>query len=259
MGKCLFLRSCILWGAVVAAMLSPAAATAQQGGTVVSLAWYSPAQPVHASAMSTLASEILVRTSVEALAMEKSLSSLEQFYSYPLVFWPLASDLPTLKREEAVVLGQWLRSGGTLVLDWTGGAAHIEQAKLALDGLVSAILPGAQVERVPKSSVLYRTFYRVTYAPGRTRLVEDLFAVSYGGRYAIIITYNDMLAAFERNSEGQYRRDVVPGGEQQREDAIRLGVNILLYALCLDYKDDRIHMDYLKSKRNWRLPVDDGQ
>jgi hypothetical protein len=31
---------------------------------------------------------------------------------------------------------------------------------------------------------------------------------------------------------------VYPGGEQQREMAVRWGINIVMYALCLDYKAD---------------------
>jgi hypothetical protein len=30
-------------------------------------------------------------------------------------------------------------------------------------------------------------------------------------------------------------------------------VNNLAYALCLDYKNDKIHLDYLRARRNFRL------
>ena len=33
-----------------------------------------------------------------------------------------------------------------------------------------------------------------------------------------------------------------PGGEPQRELAFRLGINLCMYALCLDYKDDAVHL-----------------
>ena len=41
---------------------------------------------------------------------------------------------------------------------------------------------------------------------------------------------------------------VVPGGEPQRERAIRLAVNIAMYVLCSTYKDDRVHESFLKRR-----------
>jgi len=38
-------------------------------------------------------------------------------------------------------------------------------------------------------------------------------------------------------------------GERQREQAIRLSVNIVLYALCLDYKDDQVHAPFIMRRR----------
>jgi hypothetical protein len=43
-----------------------------------------------------------------------------------------------------------------------------------------------------------------------------------------------------------------PGGSQQREWAIRFGVNLLLYATCTDYKADRAHVETLLRSRRWR-------
>jgi hypothetical protein len=37
--------------------------------------------------------------------------------------------------------------------------------------------------------------------------------------------------------------------QQQRELAIRLAVNIAMYVLCLDYKDDQVHAEELMRRR----------
>jgi hypothetical protein len=42
---------------------------------------------------------------------------------------------------------------------------------------------------------------------------------------------------------------VVPGGEHQREMAFRMGVNLCMYALCLDYKDDSVHLETIMNRR----------
>ena len=43
-----------------------------------------------------------------------------------------------------------------------------------------------------------------------------------------------------------------PGGADQREWAMRFGVNILLYATCTDYKADRAHVETLLRSRRWK-------
>ena len=42
---------------------------------------------------------------------------------------------------------------------------------------------------------------------------------------------------------------VTPGGEHQRERAIRLAVNIAMYVLCSNYKDDQVHAPVLMRRR----------
>jgi hypothetical protein len=42
------------------------------------------------------------------------------------------------------------------------------------------------------------------------------------------------------------------GGATQREAAVRLGVNLVMYALCLDYKDDQVHAPFILRRRAGR-------
>ena len=48
---------------------------------------------------------------------------------------------------------------------------------------------------------------------------------------------------------GQWDYDVGAGGEVTREMTFRLGVNLIMYALCLDYKDDQVHLPYILKRR----------
>jgi hypothetical protein len=45
---------------------------------------------------------------------------------------------------------------------------------------------------------------------------------------------------------------VVPGGEEQREQAFRFAVNVVMYALCLDYKTEQAHIDFIMRTRRAR-------
>ena len=46
----------------------------------------------------------------------------------------------------------------------------------------------------------------------------------------------------------------MPGGEAQREMAFRLGINLAMYALCLDYKTDQVHVPFILRRRQWQSP-----
>ena len=50
-------------------------------------------------------------------------------------------------------------------------------------------------------------------------------------------------------STGAWEFPVVPGGDVQREHAIRLTVNIAMYVLCSNYKDDQVHAPFLMRRR----------
>jgi hypothetical protein len=65
----------------------------------------------------------------------------------------------------------------------------------------------------------------------------------------VIYSRHDLGGALERDNLGNYLHAVEPGGEGQREAAIRMGVNLVVYALCLDYKDDQVHAPFIMRRR----------
>jgi hypothetical protein len=102
-------------------------------------------------------------------------------------------------------------------------------------------MPGVVHKKVPQSHVLYRSFYEITRPIGRVRGPENLTGYEMEGRLAIIRTRHDLGGAWARDNLGNWEFAVTPGGVRQRENAFRLGVNLVLYALCLDYKDESPH------------------
>ncbi len=242
---------------VVLCAVAPPAGRAEDGSrvTLAQAQLFSTPLPARTRALDALALETAQRTSIETDLRSRLVAATgPEAFDSPLMFLPADGPLPPLGVEEESALGTWLRLGGTLVVDWQGGGTQLEAFRAALEPWAAALLPGASLERIPRSSVVYRSFYRVQYASGRVRAVDDLYGVQVDGRYAIIACFNDLLSAVERGEGGEYRHEVVPGGDEQREEAIRLAVNLVVYALCQDYKDDKVHLDFLKSKRNWRLP-----
>ena len=78
----------------------------------------------------------------------------------------------------------------------------------------------------------------------------QLEGVTVGDRVALLYSRHDLGGAWARDNLGTWEHSVVPGGEAQRERAIRLGVNVVMYALCLDYKDDQVHAPFIMRRRS---------
>ena len=100
--------------------------------------------------------------------------------------------------------------------------------------------------------VLWKSFYVLRSAPGRIVASPLLEGVERDRRLAVVYTQNDLGGALARDGYGRWEHEVVPGGDDQREEAFRLAINLVMYALCLDYKTEQAHIDYILRTR--RLP-----
>src|SRR4029079_17443834 len=86
-------------------------------------------------------------------------------------------------------------------------------------------------------------------APGRIIASPLLEGVERDRRLAVVYTQNDLGGALARAGFGRWEHEVVPGGDDQREEAFRLAINLVMYALCLDYKTEQAHIDYILPTR----------
>ena len=80
---------------------------------------------------------------------------------------------------------------------------------------------------------------------------DHVLAIQEEGRLKAILIRNDLGGALARDETGRYIYPCDPGGEPQRDRAVHLAVNVLLYATCTDYKSDRAHIETLQ--RRYRL------
>ena len=150
-------------------------------------------------------------------------------------------------------LKKWIESGGFLIVDNTGQTQPSEAFDQSVRTEFGAVFPGRELIKVPASHVLFRTLYKLDYPSGRAihhNFVEGLFI---DDRLAVVYIQNDLTGALDRDRIGAWSHDVVPGGEPQRELAIRMAVNMVMYAMCLDYKDDQVHRSYLLKARRWQI------
>ena len=65
----------------------------------------------------------------------------------------------------------------------------------------------------------------------------------------VLFLAHDLLGALARAAEGSWLLEVVRGGSEHREYAVRFAVNLAMYVLCSNYKDDQVHAPFLMRRR----------
>lgn len=192
------------------------------------------------------------RTSVEAgdpLPVDVETGELPL---YPLLYWPVPPDHPDLSETAVHKVGDYLRQGGMIVFD-TGDAARTlsdeagpgtaRLGELFQDLDLPALAP------LSADHALGRSFYLLTDFPGRfaarTLWVDTPRGQVNDGVSTLIVTASDFAGAWAIDRYGTPILPVSPGGEEQRERARRVGVNIVMYALTGNYKTDQVHVPAL--------------
>lgn len=176
---------------------------------------------------------------------------------FPVLYWPMTQSQPALSPETLARIDAYLNSGGTIIFDTRDqGAGSITGEAGPGTQTLRRILERLDLpplEQVPADHVLARSFYLLPDFPGRWvggALWIETPAIDKGvtardGVSPIIIGSNDYAAAWARDGSGRALFPCVPGGEMQREMALRVGVNIVMYALTGNYKSDQVHVPAL--------------
>ncbi|HEV8322437.1 MAG TPA: DUF4159 domain-containing protein [Myxococcota bacterium] len=147
-------------------------------------------------------------------------------------------------------LRRFLLFGGFLLVDDAEGRSGAG-FDAAVRAELHAILPDLAPVRVPRDHTVYKSFFLIDRPAGRVATPDYLEMIEHDDRALVVLSRHDLGGAWARDSI-DYVNACVPGGETQREAAYRLGVNLAMYALCLDYKDDQVHVPFIMKNRKWR-------
>jgi hypothetical protein len=155
-----------------------------------------------------------------------------------------------------------MRSGGALFIDTRrGGSIGSGNSFDGLDDILSGLDTPA-LAPVPSDHVLTRSFYLLDGFPGRysgrNLWIEATGAANSEERRGdgvsrLFVGDADYMAAWAIDERGRPIYSV-DGGDQQREMATRFGVNLVIYVLTGNYKEDQVHIPALLE----RLGEDDG-
>nr|HEX4315081.1 DUF4159 domain-containing protein [Kofleriaceae bacterium] len=215
--------------------------------------------PTRPAALKRLAWEIEKRTSID-VELEPAVVSPTSDTLHETPFLYLTGDREVPMPSTAAI--EALRR----VLTFGGGFLLIDSAEGSTDGafdtsvrkLLAAIFPPPDkgLEQVAPDHVVYKSFYLLDKPLGRLAISPVMEGVTHDQRLVAAYVANDLGGAWARDDFGNYDFPCEPGGEKQRELAFRLGVNLVMYALCLDYKSDQVHVPFIMTRRRWK--PDDG-
>ncbi|MDB5648292.1 DUF4159 domain-containing protein [Methylobacterium sp.] len=182
---------------------------------------------------------------------------------YPLIYWPIVAGRPQPNEAAIRRIDAFMRNGGTVIFDTRDALTARPGAPPTPEGAylrkMLATLEVPELEPVPADHVLTKAFYLVDSFPGRYATgqtwVETLPPAGEGnerrparagdGVSPIVITGNDLAAAWAVGKRGEPLYPIVGGDQRQREMAFRGGINFVIYTLTGNYKADQVHVPAL--------------
>lgn len=194
------------------------------------------------SAVESLLAQVAKRTSIE---VQRKMLEIEltdpRLFHHPFLY--LGGDRAFEPFSEAGLnaLRDYLNFGGFLLIDDNSGETNSgfdESVRRMLDRLY----PHTPLERIPQDHSIFRSFYLINQVTGRVVVNPWLEGITSKGRTVLVYSSNDLGGAWSKNKLGHWNYDMIGGGFRQRQLSLRLGVNIVMYALTLDYKKDMVHL-----------------
>lgn len=205
-------------------------------------------------ALGRLVREVDKRTSISVNLSPRSVTlSDKNLHETPILYLSGDREFPMPSPDEVAKLRRFLTFGGFLIIDSAEG-----RSDGAFDGSVRQLIetlyppPAEGLQIVSKKHVIYKSFYLLDKPAGRLTVSAALEGVVRDERLSVAYIKNDMGGAWSRDDFGNWEFPCTPGGETQREYSFRMGINLIMYALCLDYKADQVHVDFIMKRRRWR-------
>ena len=206
-------------------------------------------------ALRSLLAQIARRTSVEVNREPTSLQlSDPKLFKYPFIYLGGDKAFEPFEESDLKTLRKYLSYGGFLFIDDNSTAVNSEFDR-SVRRMVERMFPQMPLRNIPRDHSVFRSFYLLNTVSGRSIIKSYMEGISLKGRTVLMYSVNDQAGAWSRNKLGDWNYDVIAGGYRQRQLSIRLGINIILYALTLDYKKDMVHLPIILERlRRYKSP-----
>lgn len=187
--------------------------------------------------LNALTSVLNQRTSVDAAGIVPVDPAHDELSFFPLIYWPVLPGQQGLSAEAAANVQNYLDHGGTILFDTRDQNTSGEPATQALRNVTSG-LDVPPLSPLPKGHVLTKSFYLLKDFPDRFNegsvWVEENAGGGRDGVSSVIVGNHD------------WAGDWASAGTRHTQDAemgIRFGVNLVIYALTGNYKNDQVHIN----------------
>lgn len=193
------------------------------------------------SGLTALANTLIERTTVEPNNVVACDIEQDDLSFYPFIYWPVTSGTAPLSRQAQEKLQNYLDAGGVLVVDIRDAGVQLGPS------CRPEILGNIRLHELgePDSNhSLRKSFYINTDLQGSRNFgklcVEAPDAVDKNSISSIIIG--------EKNWAGAWAGTTLQGKAVEREKALRAGINMVMYSLNGNYKNDAIHTPSILEK-----------
>ena len=193
-------------------------------------------------AVESLLSQMAKRTSVEVKRTPLFLKLGDaRLYRYPFIYMGGDKAFKPFREKELKALRNHLIYGGFLLIDDNSSKPNSEFDK-SVRRMIGRLFPHTPLERVSREHSIFRSFYLINQVAGRVVNKPYLEGITTKGRTVLVYSANDLGGAWSQSKLGHWDFDMIGGSNRQRKLSQRLGVNIVMYALTLDYKKDMVHL-----------------
>jgi hypothetical protein len=218
----------------------------QQGGKFVfAQLKYGGTWDTRSGAWNMLSDYLSMTTSIKMLP-ERRIIQLkdDKLYWSPFLVITGGSAFSDFREDEIKILRKYLLCGGIIFIEDSTGRKGFGFDR-SIRNTLKLVLPEAPLERIQLNDAVFRSFYLLRAVPGRIMTNAFIEGCKLGDRYCVIYSQNDLLGAWEKDNLGNY---LYPCSDQQRWEAKKLSINIIMYALTGTYKTDMIHVPFIENK-----------
>ena len=202
----------------------------------------------HPLSVTPLMEELMLRTSVEAASVPRQVNLTDRdLFNYPFLYITGKYEFEPFTPDEIETLRLFLSYGGFLLIDDSLGQQGYGFDK-SIRREMQRVFPGNEFKRLPSGHAALKSYYLLRRIGGVRIVSPTLEGLTVGSSTPVIYCQNDLGGAWERDQLGKWTNACTPGGEEQRKDAFHLGINLIIYAMTENYKEDLIHVPFIRKR-----------
>ena len=240
-------------GLIIALWLisAPAASLGEASKVTLGVLKVSSNQPVdiQKSAIKQLLSRVEERTSITVgNAVPVLTPESSDIFKHPFIVLHGSQSFDALSDEAIENLRRHLASGGFLYVDAAGATSPSPFFKSS-KRLLKRLFPNRPRKQLGDDHVLYKSFYLTDNPIGRLDKTTAVSVIQERDRLLAVMTRNDLLGAWAKDNLGRWLNDIESSHPSAREYSFRFGINLVMYALCINYKADQVHIPFILKRR----------